>query len=752
MSGETFRSAVEHAQSQQAKQDYWTRESRIRELIERCSKALGRGGEIADGDPEYYAYVHRKCSVLADLLAEEAGDLHRYSLREAGGAYDYVALRRFVADEPRPVDCATPADRRYVSDVFHALAAIAEDQDIIEDELRNRVDVINWTTKVGIHLQDWDMDIGDPVRGIALDTEALKTLYCGETGDGKSTALEVEAEDFYQANFDDDHGGRGYKLLDLVDLDSGENWFYDIPQQQPALRRIREDEMDLPPDFATSEAHERPEVEIRVPLTPALDRTRLPYDTDSEQFTVRPFTIPASEISKRILIPCILARVSDEQERTIRQAYDDVTGDWSLRDLADEIRARDELSPKHKADAIGVLRSLQDLGFIRTKDHDRTLNWRSIFRDTETITLFSQSMIDEDLGQYLLIAHLVDRILELRNDWSDLPDAVLLMRELWECCPQRGRLSPDERAAAAQETLANRMGKVMRKLRHFDLHLLADTQYPGDLHKQVREMFNRYVVFQGNRDAVDDIFSWTANDRRRSFWGTLNQKKGHAGVVGKVEPAVQEREIEYISPLWFAPPAHHHYDSTRDTYGSRTRVKYLSPTTECPECESDDVERLATGVDVECRDCGAVTHDPSMGREEVLKRPSDIAGDAWASEVPDQLTIEPEDRDGGPDVELSPVAAFVTECLDTADETEYVFKADARAAFNEFLENHDREPWDFSTQSKVTTFGNRLREHFPDGAIESKERTRDGQREYALVGLQFTDGGRRYLKDAVVVR
>lgn len=743
MSSETRRTPLEHSQREQERQRFYTSQERINHLLDGCARLL------ADGTPEDYETVAAACvSELAPLLADYSGrSPTRYGSEVADGStYDEDALTQLLQSDPEWLDYTDESICATVEQAFKSLGAVARAEEIISDELRNRVDVEGWTLKIGEHLQDWEMDLDAPVGGIATETEALKTLHCGGTGAGKSTALETEAEDFYQQTHAE---GRDIKLIDLVDLDKGENWFCDIPQQQPALRRIREEEMERAPDFAVSDEHGTPEIDIRLPLTEDLVDEELPYDTDAEEFVVEPFVIPASKIPKRILIPCILARVSEDQERTIRKAYDDVdrtTEDWSLADLADDIRERDELSAKHKADAVGVLRSLQDLGFIRTADHPKTLEWRDIFQDTEAITIFSQAKLDTELGKFVLIAYLVDEILDQRKDLFGLPDAVLLMRELWEVTPQRGRLSPDERAAAAQEALANRMGKVMRKLRHFDLHLIADTQEPGDLHKQVRELFNRYVVFNGNRDTLDDIFSWTSNDRKRSFWSTLNMKKGQAGIIGKVQPAVEQRDIEFISPVAYAPPSHHHYDKARDTNGWRTRTKYLTPPEECPECESDELERQDTDVDVACLDCGETFHDASMGRSEELRRPSDECV-TWYAALSDELDVEEETKPDGPDPQMRPVAAFASECLEVVEESEYEFTSEVRQAFNDYLESNGRDPWDFTKQSKMVQFGDRLKDYYPDDAYERKNRTRTtGNRETALCGLSFTDAGYQHAK------
>lgn len=738
------RDIVEHERKQKEKQDRENVEQRVKRLISECSRYLEAGGAVEDPlDIDYYYLLYDDLHRLANEVEQYGyGDL----LTLADGVVSTAAYDALVEFETG-LRMARPVGRRRAVSAFEGLVAIAESLDIVTDELRNRAIATGVALKTGEQLQDWDMNLGDVVQTVTFQAGSLKTLYCGNTGLGKSCGVETETEDFYQRTHRE---GQDYKVIDLVDLGKGESWIYDIPQQKADLRSIRE-EMGLQADFTEPFAdvvdrefddkqppytcpqcdadfddlerltehgedkhpYASPDVEVFVPLTPGLAAEDLPYDTEAERFTVTPFVVPAADIDKSVLIACILSRVSDQEENTIRQAYDDINeanDDWSLADLAAEIRSRDELSAKHKADAIGVLRSLQSEGFIRTREHPRTINWRELFFDTETISVFSQAFIPDrrDIAQMICLAYLADTILNKRETMYEVPEAALIMREFWEVAPHSKRQSSDARAAAIQEAIGERMTRAFRKARDYKLHLLCDTQEPGDLLKSVREVFNRYVVYSANKDTVKDIFEWTQNDRWQSFLRTVTVKKGQAGIVGQVKPAVDRRRIEYLSPVEFAPPSHHHFDKFTDSTGWHARAKYLE--------------------------------------HEELRAPLDIDGVEWDDQVPEHLRItEGEETDTGPGVDMRPVVAFADRCLQKAqDKHDFIRLEDVRAAFNAFLADHEKERWDFDNRGVKTKFGKRLRKGFDDGTFEKKRRNG----EHSLVGLVFSREGLDYLERA----
>lgn len=721
------RSHVEHNRHKQRREAYWARTERIRDAITKCSRALEQG------EKRHYYYIARQLhEMLVPLLVEQPDTGLRAHGEELFDHDDwaYVPTATFIdAPErhlavlhPETVPGNLPQDvpeesvaRQTVVAAFQTLSAIAEQREIIREELRSRVDATVFGEKIGEHLQDPEMDLGDTVEAISLLSGSVKTLHSGGTGQGKSTGLETEAEAYLREALQE--GGRSYKLIDLVGFRDGENWFYDIPQRDETLRKKRESH-GLPPSFLEDDnldAADYPEVEILVPLTPGLDRQELPFDVAAERFTVRPFTVPAAEIRKRLLVSIMATKLTPEQENIVRSVYNSVNDsrpDWTLADLADEVRMRDELSDSKAQPVIKSLQQLQQKGFIRTSDSEHTLDWRSIFEETDTVTVFSQAFMSDDVAKLVAFGYVAEAIVQHREQMLGVPECVILMRELWKVAPHNRRQSFDARAAALQEAIGHMLAELFRENRHSGIHVLADTQQPSDLLKPVREMFNRYVVYNTNRDTVQDIFEWTANDKWRSFYHTLTPKPGEASVVGMVQPAIDERDIEFVGPIEYAAPSHHHRMEGTDATGWHARARYL-----------DGEDGLA---------------------DEELVRPVDSDVD-WLDDVdvPTRLAIEDvEQEDGRPDIDYNPVAAFAERCLAHQPGTA-TKRVDVYTAFNAFMRDHERETRDFSEQSVTNTFGKRLSDalDYHDQLGESK---REGKN--AWTNLKLTTVGERYLE------
>ncbi|WP_337653276.1 hypothetical protein [Halomontanus rarus] len=651
------RSAVDYAQQDQTKQDGWDRESEIEDLIERCSRALGRGS------PKHYRYVADKLSdslipLLEDHTDESILDLDG-DLDDHDG-WDYTAVSRFLDKaydyehtfngqyDVTPVASRDQA-RETIEKTLRSVTAVAEHESIVLDSYDNRVDTHGFSGKIGEHLQDEKYDFGDPVYGVSWQAGGLKTLFGGGTGQAKSTSTETEVEDLYRYDPETTDANlrflpsTPFKVIDLADLEKGENWFYDIAQRQEVLREIREEKGE-PADFTEMDEDIDRQIEIYAPLTPSLSDFELPHDVtdpDDPEPIVKPFVVPANDIPRDIFMTCIQERVSKDQMRSIRHAYDTVDrerDDWAIKDLANEIRSRDELSDKHKADAIGALRALQDEGFIRTSAHEHTLDWERIFHETDTVTLFTQAerICESDVGQMLCIAYLLDKMLRLRGGGGmyGLPESVLVVRELWDVVPHKQRERSNELAAAIQEVIGEKMARGLRRNRHYGMNFVCDTQAPYDLLNSVRELFNRYVIFNGTYKLVDGVFSWTSNNKSNAFAGTLTSKRGQAGVVGEVQPAIDHDWAEFISPLEYVPPSHHHYDKETDQSGWHARCKYLTPVEECSECGSEAVERSDDGRIVTCLECDEETVDLSLGRNEELR------ASPWDGTIPESLEIE----------------------------------------------------------------------------------------------------------------
>ncbi|EMA45231.1 zinc ribbon domain-containing protein [Halobiforma nitratireducens] len=755
MSTDNRQTVVDYATSDQQKRDYWDRESELEELIERCSRATARG------KPKHYGYA---ATTLAEdiipLLEDHTGvdPIHRYSSHLSDHEdWHYTDLVEFYDRHETIAACFGDAyadlpphtiDRAegVVERTLRSITAIAEHEDIVMDSYQGRADGTGFEVKLGEHLQDGRMDLGDPVELVTDEqVDAVKWLVCGGTGMGKSTGTERFAEDYLAASHAE---GRDYKILDILGMRQGENWLVDLPQQQDDLRRIRE-EQGLEPSFAEADDREPPQVEILHPMTRGFCEKSLPFDPDDEQFRVRPFTVPASEFRKPVMVSLIMSRLSESEEATIREVYDEVDeakDDWSLKDIAEAILERDELSDKHKSKAVGVLRSLQNEGFIRTHADEHTLDWHDVMQSTETYTIFSQALCDRDLSALMTFAYVLDRCFRHREGSNYNSEAVLVMRELWEVVPHKRRRSFDAREAAVQEAIGQIAMKVMRQNRHAGIHIVADTQEPSDLLKSVRELFNHYVVYSANRDTIDDIFEWTQNNRTRSFWSTMTAQAGQAGIVGQAKPALENRDIEFVSPVEVTPPSHHHFDVKTDGTGWHARAKYFTPTETCSECGHDVLERSADGYMVTCSECGHEELDASGGRTETLRRPADVDGVTWDDSVPSDLEVPTlgdkleVDEDSGPDPEAFPVKAFAEYCLTRKSGTNTV-KQEVYEAFNAFAQDYGHDPWDFDDQSVSIRFGKKLKKRM-DGPVESAP---NGDGDMVFYDIALTDEGEYYL-------
>jgi hypothetical protein len=738
--------AVGHAEESAIRQQQVQLKQTIAEEINAAGK------QLAGGSAEGYAAATKALvtTIIPLLETYTSRPLSAYDDRVGDDDDWYWQAIWTVQNDGRAlfqrVEAGNGAAKETARRALEAAATVAAHEGIVLDEYAGRVDVHGFAGKIGENMQDREMDLGDPVRLVSLRSGALKTLFTGGTGNGKSVALETEAEDYYKLNFRD---GRDYKVIDPAGLRDGENWLYDIPQQDPSLQRARGD-LGLPETFADAD-RENNRIDIRVPLTPSLRDQELPFDMDDERFTVQPFTIPAADIRKPLLISILTAKLTPEQESVIRDAYDEVDrreDDWALVDLADEIKTRDELKESKRRPAIRTLRQLQHRGFIRTSSCEYTLQWRDIFEDTKTYTVFSQSFLDTAIAQLIVFGYLAHSIVKKRESMYNIPESVVVMRELWKIAPHNRRQEFDERAAQLQEAIGNMFSRLFRDNRHSGVHILTDTQQPSDLLKPIREMFNRYAVFETDKDTVKDIFEWTANDNWKSFYSTLTPQPGEASVTGMVEPAIDERHIQFVGPVQYAPPSHHHKrDKGIDSNGWRARAKYFTPTETCPDCECDSLERSDDGETVSCPECGHSEPDLSLGRDERLRQP-DEQGVDWPFDVPTHLLIESEGGDGSDGINpaLEPVAAFAKACL-RYDAGESAIRDRVKMAFNEFVLDHPdierEEPWDFDDRAMNQRFGRRLKKAI-DGEIGRGYK--DG--EYAYKHLTLTRRGQAYLNEA----
>lgn len=616
-------------------------------------------------------------------------------------AYAAPELRRAVR-----TDGALPADSdETIQRAFASLQSIAIAQDIVDEELSNIATAMGYAIPIGRHRQKFDMSFGDPVNIITDQSGWVKTLFTGATGQAKTTSGEREIEDRYN---------HGLKVIDPVDIVEGENMLYDVPQQQDVLRNLRE-KFGYAPDFRDSDHLKDPNLEIYLPLTPGLTRERLPFDTQEEEFSIKPFTIPASDISETFLITLIDSQISKQMEMTIRTAYrdiDDREDDWSLKDLATEIRGRDEIDGAFRERVVRILHNLQSMGFIRTKSCPYAIEWSGIFEDTETITSFSAALLDEKYAKLMVTAYLIDRVIKLREKYDSLPPAVLVMRELHEIAGHQKEQAEDNRARELEKAIGGYLSANLRRNRHRRLEVIADTQDPGHLKKGVRKGFTRYVCFNLNRSSVQSVFEYTNNNKWKSFARSMGPEKGHAGVVGQVEPAVNHDDIEFVSPIQYIPPGFHHFDVDEDDTGWYARAEYLE--------------------------------------DEELRRPAEVDGVDWPDEIPSGLVIHDPSEEKGPAVK-NPMDQFVRQCINFEDGSS---GRDPRKVAVKTQKVRDAyKSWAKATGASMDPvqaadrFGREFKSAFSEeqwGQIDNQQRGKEAKPHY--VQVELTPVGQKYLQ------
>ncbi len=571
------------------------RRTAIREGIRKCSRALERGqrrhyhwtakklaGEIfpllfTDRDPQYYdAHIGDREDWRFDAVDDFYTRPEQYisALSKSERSNRPGASMALQASGYSDPDSAAA---EIVQDALAGANAVAEYEGLVPTNLKRRTNAVGFACKLGEHLKQPEMDFGDPVHAVSLASGPLKTFLLGGTGGGKSTGGSRQFEDYYQESLGD---GRDIKCLDFIGMGEGENVLYDVAQAQHVLQNVRE-EMDLPPSFEDADDYE-PKLDIYAPLTSTADEEPLPHDVDTSECRVTPFTIPASDLSESMLSSVIAERVSPDQERTIRSAYrevDDRIHDWCLDDLAEEIRRRDELSDKHKKDSIRVIKLLQSFGFIRTADDEYTIDLEAIYTSSDRITSFTQTTCDNELAEYIVVAYLLDQHWENGWDHPEWPHRAINLRELSEIAmhrEHRGKLEAAEQAVV--EFIIRRLHQILRKNRHINTSLIADTQDATEVEKAVRKRFNRYVVFGGSDELVEKVFHWAGQSGWRSLKRTLSQQPGQAGVVSGNGPAARDSDMWGISPIELSPPSWHHYDTDEEDHDSgwHARVTLLN--------------------------------------------------------------------------------------------------------------------------------------------------------------------------------
>ena len=705
------RSYGEHAVAEKEKQERWDWRSKVQECVEACNI------ELARGDDRNYLHV---LNILHDYLyplvvnADRTNDLDHYHMElvddddydwywtavntlldrydeyyaalSAGETADAVERHLMREQNALPI---CEAARRRTERAFRSVEAICEAEGIVSGKMSASSVARGFAVELGDHMQPFDMDLGEEVRIVDDDKGSLKTLFAGDTGEGKSASRFSEAEDRYNA---------GRKLVEVADFKTGENTVQDAPQGQEALRDIRR-EHGLPETFEESDDYDNPELEIYIPLTPNLAEYDLPYNVEEEEFVPNVFTIPLCDIPMDVMVAMLSADATQQQETEIRQAYQDVSlekDDFSLSDIADEVKARDTLDDRFRERVVRTLFSLEKMGFIRTRDDPHALDLEAILRDRETITSFTQMTMRTKTAKLMVVLALLGMIRDVCDNTHDLPKITLGIGELHKIAPHTNRESFDRNAGDIQDTLGTLLGEIFRENRHTGLEILCDTQTIGDIKKNVRREFNRAVVFSPSSiyNVVGEMKS-VRNEVAEKCINSMRTKAGYAAVVGNAEPINEHKSIDYLSPVKYVPASWHHFDSDDyDGDGFDFRVEYFD--------------------------------------EEELRNPQEV-GVEWKLTTEnaidkDELTVD------GVDAEDDPRGYFSQNCLTvTGDPSDDVEKAVVRECYDKLREEKDLPEY------TDNTFGKKLKKKLPD-MDDSKRRG-----SYVYTNIQLTEYGRSIL-------
>ena len=507
---------------------------------------------------------------------------------------------------------------------------------------------------------------------IDRDGDLEATLFTGGQGSGKSTSVETIVEDRI---------ARGHKIIDLMDFTKAENTMYDVPPRDIDLQQVRA-EMGLDVGF---QEYDPPKVEVRVPLTPDIEDMQLPYDTEREEWVVKPFAVAASDLSYRQLV-MVLPHVTKTQEQHLRAAYqtlDQSRDDWTLADLATVVREETNAGDSIADRIERSLETAQNKGFVRDQQvsDEYHLDWQAMMQDTDTATAFSLFPITEQSDKLLLASYLLDGMYEARNDLlrsfslHDYPTVTCVIRELHQIVPSSK--SPQEAEATIENYMVDTMSELIALVRHADIELLCDTQkFKQQLSDDVAKLFTRIFAFGGQRPDIKKVF------QTRIGSSTANEQAPKVAKYGNGKCAMVSGD-GYSMPIQMAPPRMHHLDAKTDGNGLRFRSEH-----------------------------------PTLD-EELREAP-------WDASIPPRLRFD--------NVDPSPIAEFWYECVRQTQNGEgWVLRGAMHEAYIEWAEANDKPP---KSHDDVNSY---IKDNFYDDIGRTTKHDRGDGQKRCYWGLELID-------------
>lgn len=616
---------LEYKRDRATKEQRWRSRNAVRTAVDAGAAALGQS-------PPDYEALAAAVDVLASVLVGPDGR-HLSQYASVIGQRRF-AIQRVLRRRASPSDYPT---------AFDACEAIVRHEGIIRTDSRDGVPATEYEHQVGERYYSPETHVRQDASLIEPDDEMQATLFTGGQGSGKSTAIETVVED---------RVAHGHKVIDLIDFLKAENVMYDVPAQNESLRAARE-EMGLDTGFNAVEAgfewlfgdgqledaYLGPDVEIRVPLTPDLAEMDLPYDTAAGEFVVKPFAVPAADLSYRQLV-MILPHVTKTHEQHLRAAYqtlDQRDADWTLADMAEAVRedtnAGDALSNRIERS----LETVQNKAFIRDEqvDDDLLLDWESLMADADTVTAFTMFSLAEKADRLLLASYLLDSLYDARKELlrdyklHAYPPLTTVIRELHQIIPRSK--SEQDAEATIEGYMVGTMSELIALVRHANMELLCDTQkFKQQLSPDVSKLFTRIFAFSGQKPDIKKVFRTRVDDTDPAEKVSQYDDPGRCALVS---------DDGYALPIQFAPPRCHHLDARRDGNGLRFRVDHPA-------------------------------------RSETFREAP------WDASIPPRLEFD--------DVPASPIRDFVYESIrETGNANDFVRKAAVADAYQKWSEEND---------------------------------------------------------------
>ena len=569
-------------------------------------------------------------------------------------------------------------ERVAASQVLDSIEAVAADRGVLPTELQEVQPVLGYEMQLGERYVRAESQATGEIQLRDPDGELKSILCAGGKGSGKSAAVETLVLDSWL---------HGHKIVDIVDFFKAENALYDIPQQANGEGLIEaRQEMGLDTGFDDIGAGFRwldgepdedtvpsPDLEVLIPVCPGLAEMRIPA-LNGDNFTVRPFTIPASELTYRQLV-MLLHHTTEARENELRSAHQalrDTGRDWTLADVADQVRVNGNAN-QGVTDAIETsLRTAQEKGFIRDRSCPHALEWDEIMADESTITAFTVHPMQETADHLVVLSYLIDSLFEARKDLltsqrlSSFPPLSVVMREMHKVAPRSTGESSAE--STIENYMIDSLGDMFALTRHANMEVLADTQkFHRQLDPDVSGLFDQILAFSGHIPDVKKIFRTRVDTTRPAEWVAQYKDPGKCAFVS---------EEGYRLPIQIAPPRSHHLEAKQDGSGLGFRA-------------SVD----ATG-------------------EKLVESP-------WSADVPDRLSFN--------DVTKHPIEKFFDESVTVVDDRkQFVTMEKLHEAYIDWAKKNDQE--EFS--QKVVT--QRLTSYFEELGSGTRYRpTIDGDRKYS---------------------